>query len=59
MGEYTRYIINSHTRLCIGLCIGLVLAETCLAQWLTLYNIMGPPFLSRENGLLVDIMVHF
>ena len=36
--------IHSHTRLCIGLCIGLVLAETCLAQWLTLYNMYGPAF---------------
>ena len=36
--------IQSHTRLCIGLCIGLVLAETCLAQWLTLYNMYGSAF---------------
>ena len=41
--SYIRIVyIQSHTHLCIGLCIGLVLAETCIAQWLTLYNMYGP-----------------
>ena len=43
--------IQSHTCLWIALCIGLVLAETCLAQWLTLHDMYGPASFIQENGL--------
>ena len=47
--------------LCIGLCIGLVLTETCLAQWLTLYKpaffIQGEWFISWHYGTYTNMQM--